>query len=94
MEIKDLLKEIGEKFFYHSDIDGVTLKLNELEEFREFEKTKIAESRTEIEFLREIEEYCDNMRASVGHSILDDFNNIIKSRIAALTDSKDGGEDE
>ena len=43
MEIENLLEEIGEKFYYHSDIDGVTLKLNELKEFQDFKKTKITE---------------------------------------------------
>lgn len=37
---QDLLEEIGEKFFYHSDIDGVTLKLNELQEFKDFKNEK------------------------------------------------------
>ena len=41
-EVKKLLNEIGDKFYYHSDIDGVDLKLSELTEYQEFIKTKLA----------------------------------------------------
>ena len=42
---KELLEEIGEKFYYQSDIEGVSLKLNELEEYKEFKALKIAEDK-------------------------------------------------
>lgn len=41
-KIEKILKEIGEKFIYHSDIDGVDLKLNDLEEYKDY-KDKIME---------------------------------------------------
>ena len=44
--IQELLKEIGEKFYYHSDIDGVSLRLNDLAEYQEFkEDLKIVEDK-------------------------------------------------
>ncbi len=47
---------------------------------------------SEIMFLMSIRDYCDNMKAEVGMSILDDFNKLIKSRIVVLI--KQGGENE
>lgn len=38
---KELMEEIGERFCYHSDIDGVTLKLNDLQEYQEFKESKL-----------------------------------------------------
>ena len=49
--------------------------------------------KTETEFLEGIIRYCNTMRAQCGKTILDDFNYLIKSRIAELTERggrKDG----
>ncbi len=46
-EIK-LIDEIGERFYYHSDIDGVDLKLNELTEYQEFKEEKILKLEKEL----------------------------------------------
>ena len=41
--VEKLLEEIGEKFYYSSEIDGVSLKLNDLEEYKQFKKQKLRE---------------------------------------------------
>ncbi len=44
--------------------------------------------KSEIQFLKGIQEYCDEMKDKVGRSILDDFNRIIIMRMKELRERK------
>lgn len=47
--------------------------------------------RTEIEFLRDIRNYCGEMRMKVGKSILDDFARLIDGRMRDLKNKEEEG---